>query len=477
MSFEAVIGLEVHAQLMTRSKLFCGCSTTFGAAPNAHTCEVCLGMPGALPVLNREAVRLAVRAALALGCKVNEHSQWARKNYFYPDLPKGYQISQFDQPIAADGMLKVAVDGRVCEIGITRVHMEEDAGKNVHDDVLAGARSCVDFNRGGGPLCEIVSRPEMHSGAEASAYMKTLRRLLRFIAACDGNLEEGSLRCDANVSVRGVGDATLGTRTELKNINSFRFVEQAIDFEIQRQIAVVEAGEAVVQETRLWDARAKVTRVMRSKEEAHDYRYFPDPDLPDLVLPPGFVAEIASSMPELPDHKRQRFTDELGLSASDAHELSEEPEVCRFFEVAVAEHKNAKAIANWILNELAALSRGRPLTSLPLSPAALAELVALIDDGTISGRIAKELLVELVEKGGSPKALVETRGLEQMTDLGSIEATIDHVLALNVGSVAAFKAGKTNVLAFLVGQVMTASQGKANPKIVNEILRRKLGSV
>jgi aspartyl-tRNA(Asn)/glutamyl-tRNA(Gln) amidotransferase subunit B len=474
MNFEAVIGLEVHAQLMTRSKLFCGCSTAFGAMANTHTCEVCLGMPGVLPVLNEQAVRLAVRAALALGCTVRERSQWARKNYFYPDLPKGYQVSQYDQPLGQGGALTIDRDGISRRIGVTRVHMEEDAGKNIHDDVLAGSRSYVDFNRGGVPLVEIVSEPEVRSGAEAAAYMRTLRQLLRFLEVCDGNLEEGSLRCDANVSIREVGATKLGTRTELKNMNSFRFVEQAVDFEIQRQVAVVEAGGRVVQETRLWDAQAKVTRVMRTKEEAHDYRYFPEPDLPNLVLTPELLADVKGGTLELPAVKYQRFMRDLGLSDLDARQLCEEPEICRFFEAAVHEHKNAKAIANWILNELMRETHDRPLARVLLTPSSLAELVRLIDDGTISGKIAKELFQELVDRGGSPKALVEARGLTQMTDSGSIEAVVDSVLADNAGSVTAYRAGKTNVLGFLVGQVMKASQGKANPKLVNEILRRKL---
>ncbi|MBI5511247.1 MAG: Asp-tRNA(Asn)/Glu-tRNA(Gln) amidotransferase subunit GatB [Deltaproteobacteria bacterium] len=475
MSFEAVIGLEVHAQLLTRSKLFCGCATAFGASPNVHTCEVCLGMPGALPVLNREAVTLAVRAALALDCTVHERSQWARKNYFYPDLPKGYQISQFDRPLATHGHLDLEVEGSARTIDILRIHMEEDAGKNVHDDVLAGSRSYVDFNRGGVPLIEIVGAPQIRSGAEAAAYMRELRRTLRFLDVCDGNLEEGSLRCDANVSIRKVGATTLGTRTELKNINSFRFVAAAIDFEIHRQIAVVEAGDAVVQETRLWDAQAKVTRAMRSKEEAHDYRYFPDPDLPDLVLTAAAIHSARATLPELPAAKKERFVDALGLTAYDAALLTEEPELCRFFEAAVAGHKNAKGIANWILNELLREARGQPLAALKLTPESLAELVRLIDDGTISGKIAKDLFAELVTAGGAPAALVKERGLAQLVDTAGIEATVDAVLAANAGSVAAYRAGKTNILGFLVGQVMKASGGKANPKIVNEVLRRRLG--
>lgn len=472
--FEVVIGLETHAQLQTRSKLFCACSAEFGAAPNAHTCEVCLGMPGVLPVLNRRAVELAVRAALALRCTVHERSQWSRKNYFYPDLPKGYQISQFDRPIATGGRLAIDADGFETSIRIMRVHMEEDAGKNVHDDTEAQGRSFVDFNRGGVPLVEIVSEPDIRSAAEAAAYMKTLRQILRTIEVCDGNMEQGSLRCDANVSIRPVGTKVLGTRTELKNINSFRFVQQALEFEIARQIDVVEGGASVVQETRLWDSKALVTRSMRSKEEAHDYRYFPEPDLPDLVLEPGFRDRVAAEMPELPSDKLQRYVGEWALSGDDARLLIEDAALAKFFEAAATTHDNKKGIANWVINEVLRELKGRAIGELPISPQALAELVALIDDGTISGKIAKDVFAEMVSGGGSPREIVTTQGLEQVTDVGSIEPVIDQVLADNPESVKSYKAGKTKAIGSLVGQVMKATQGKANPKLVNEILRKKL---
>ncbi len=471
-AFEPVIGLEVHAQLLTRSKLFCGCSTEFGASPNAHTCEVCLGMPGALPVLNRHAVELALRAALALGCAVHPKSQWARKNYFYPDLPKGYQISQFAHPIATGGALSFEVEGELRTVRLRRIHMEEDAGKNVHDDTVAGERSYVDFNRGGTPLVEIVSEPEVRSAAEAAAYMKALRQVLRYVEVCDGNMEEGSLRCDANVSVRPAGASTLGTRTELKNINSFRFVREAVEYEIARQCELVAAGERIVQETRLWDAHAKVTRSMRSKEEAHDYRYFPDPDLPDLLLEEGLVARVARELPELPAARRARYVRELGLSDYDAGVLTDDPEVARFFDAALAGHNNPKAIANWVINEVLRDS-ARPLTQAYASQ--LAELVSLIDDGTISGKIAKEVFAELGPEGASPRAIVAKKGLQQVTDTASIEAAVDQVLAANPAAVTSYKAGKVNIVGFLVGQVMKATSGKASPKLVNELIAKKLG--
>ncbi len=473
-AYEPTIGLEVHAQLLTRTKLFCGCSTEFGAAVNSNTCEVCLGMPGVLPVINESAVLLAVRAALGLGCTINPRSQWSRKNYFYPDLPKGYQITQFDQPIAEHGKLEFDFEGQKRVVRIRRIHMEEDAGKNVHDDVTAGHRSYVDFNRGGTPLIEIVSEPDVRSSAEAAAYMKTLRQVLRYLGVCDGNMEEGSLRCDANVSIKPVGQKELGTRAELKNINSFRFVQQAIDFEIGRQEEVLRSGGKVVQETRLWDTQAKVTRSMRSKEEAHDYRYFPEPDLPDLVLASGFVDGVRRELPELPAAKLQRYTEKLGLSDYDARVLTDDSDVASFFEEALGAHDNPKAVANWVINELLGALKGRELSTVKLRGEELGELVGLIDDATISGKIAKDLFPELLEKGGSPKALVEARGLKQVTDVASLEAACDKVLQGNPDSVAKFKAGKTNIVGFLVGQVMKATGGKANPKVVSELLTKKL---
>lgn len=474
-SYEPVIGLEVHAQLLTRSKLFCGCSTKFGATPNAHTCEVCLGMPGVLPVLNKRAVEFAVRAALGLSCKVQHRSQWSRKNYFYPDLPKGYQISQYDQPLATEGSLTIELNGTTKTIGIMRIHMEEDAGKNVHDDLVAGQRSYVDFNRGGTPLIEIVSKPDLRSSEEASVYLKTLRQILRYLGVCDGNMEEGSLRCDANVSIRPVGQEKFGTRAELKNINSFKFVAQAIDYEIARQTEVLNGGGTIKQETRLWDTQAKETRSMRSKEEAHDYRYFPEPDLPDLELSSEYIENIHKHLPELPAQKLQRYQKQLGLSEYDAKVLIEDAAVAGIFEEGIAAHNNPKALANWIINELLRELRGREVSAVKVGGTQLAELVQLIDNGTISGKIAKDVFAHMLENGGAPKAIVEQKGLRQVTDAGSIEPIVDKVLAGNPDSVAKYKSGKTNILGFLVGLVMKESAGKANPQMVNELLKKKLG--
>jgi aspartyl-tRNA(Asn)/glutamyl-tRNA(Gln) amidotransferase subunit B len=467
-AWETVIGLEVHAQLLTRTKLFCGCTTVFGRTPNSQVCEVCLGMPGVLPVPNARAVELAVRAGLALGCTVHDASGWSRKNYFYPDLPKGYQISQYDRPICTGGALVLEGGKRV---GITRIHIEEDAGKNVHD---AGPRSYVDFNRGGTPLVEIVSEPDLRSPEEAGAYVKALRQLLRYIEVCDGNMEEGSLRCDANVSIRPRGAAAFGTRVEIKNLNSFRFIEQAIAHEAERQAEVLAGGGKIVQETRLWDTKAGVTRSMRSKEEAHDYRYFPEPDLPDLLLARGFVDEVRGALPELPAQKLERYVAELGLSDYDARVLIEDAAVARFFEAALAAAKNVKAVANWVINELLRELRERDVATLPFGGKELGELVQLIDDGTISGKIAKEVFSDMLAGGGAPKQIVEKKGLVQVSDAGAIEPLVDEVLAANPDSVAAYRAGKTNVVGFLVGQIMKKSGGKANPKLVNELLRKKL---
>ena len=472
--FEPVIGLEVHAQLRTQSKLFCGCANHFGAPPNAHTCPVCLGLPGALPALNAQAVVLAERAALALGCTVHARSQWSRKNYFYPDLPKGYQITQNDAPIATGGQVQVDADGQTECINLTRIHMEEDAGKNIHDDVLAGHRSYVDYNRGGTPLIEIVSDPDLRSSAAAAAYLKTLRQILRYLDVCDGNMDEGSLRCDANVSLRRRGAERFGTRVELKNINSFRFVAQAIDFEIERQAEVLRRGEAVRQETRLWDSQAKSTRAMRSKEEAHDYRYFPEPDLPDLLLDAAATAAAQASLPELPQAKRQRYVEGLGLSAYDARVLTDDAEVSRFFEAALAVHGNVKAVANWIINELLRELKDQPLSGLACTGAQLGELVALIDDGTLSGKMAKEVFMQMLAQGQGPGAIVAERGLSQVSDGATLESLVAAVLAANPDPVAKYQAGKTNVLGFLVGQVMQQSGGKANPKLVNGLLRQLL---
>lgn len=474
-AYEPVIGLEVHAQLQTESKLFCGCSTAFGASPNAHTCPVCLALPGVLPVLNGKAVELAVRAGLALGCEVQERSQWSRKNYFYPDLPKGYQITQYAFPIALGGQVTFDVEGVEHRLRLTRIHMEEDAGKSVHDEAVAGARTLVDYNRAGTPLIEIVSEPELSSGAQAAAFLRTLRGILRAIGACDGNMEQGSLRCDANVSLRIKGTHELGTRTEIKNLNSFRFLQAAIEYEIERQREVLEDGGRVVQETRLWDTQKNVTRSMRSKEEAHDYRYFPEPDLPDLHLSRDFIDGVARELPELPSAMRDRFVG-LGVSPQDAAVITEDVAVAQFFDRALGVHDNAKGIANWVVNELLRELKDHALEELKITPEALGELVSLIDGDVISGKIAKEIFGELLHQGGSPKDIVKARGLEQVADTSSIDAIVAEVVAAHPDIVAQYREGKTKVIGFLVGQVMKKSGGKASPKLVNERLQVKLNA-
>ena len=474
MDYEPVIGLEVHAQLCTDSKLFAPVSTTFGAPPNSNTCEICLGMPGVLPVLNQHAVDLAIRAALGLKCTVHERSQWSRKHYFYPDLSKGYQISQYDRPIATEGELEIIVEGQKKTIHIERIHMEEDAGKNVHDDTITGGRSYVDFNRAGVPLIEIVTKPDIHSPEEASTYMKTLRQILRYLYVCDGNMEEGSLRCDANVSIKPIDQKELGTRTEIKNINSFRFVNQAIQYEIFRQTEVLNRGDKVIQETRLWDSQAKMTRSMRSKEDAHDYRYFPDPDLPDLVIEQRSIAEIRSKMPELPAEKQLRYVKQLHLNDYDAQVLTESADVACFFENALKRHNNPKAIANWVINDVLREIKDKSISSLPFEGSDLGVLVNLIDDQIISGKIAKNVFEEMLKTGTSPEQIVREKDLRQVNDIDGITTIIDEILKNNPGNIEKYKAGKTTLLGFFVGQVMKETKGKANPKVVNDLLKQKL---
>ena len=474
MSYEIVIGLEVHAQLSTESKLFSTSGTAFGASANAQTDVVCLGMPGVLPVLNKKAVELAVKAGLALDCEVHQTSQFSRKHYFYPDLAKGYQITQYDRPYATWGKLEIEVGGAQKTIGITRIHMEEDAGKSVHDDLVAGGRSYVDYNRAGVPLIEIVSEPDMRSADEAVAYLKKLHQILRYIEVCDGNMEEGSFRCDANVSLRPLGQKEFGTRTELKNINSFRFVQQAIEYEVSRQASVLDSGGTIVQETRLWDTKTNTTRSMRSKEEAHDYRYFPEPDLPDLVLEDGYIDTLRALLPELPAARFARYESEYGLGKKEATVLTEDVHVARFFEEALARHSNPKLIANWTINEVLREAKGEEVNELSFGPESLGELVELIDNQTISGKIAKEVFQAMLESGVAPGQYVEEKGLKQVTDTSAIEAIVDEILARSEAQVAQYKEGNTKVLGFFVGQVMKESRGKANPKIVNELLREKL---
>jgi len=477
MKYQAVIGLEVHAQLLTDSKIFCGCSTRFGSPPNTQTCPVCLGFPGALPVLNRKVVEFAIRAGLATNCEIAPRSVFARKNYFYPDLPKGYQISQYELPICNAGHLDIEVEGNVKKIGITRIHMEEDAGKLVHGDVSGlGSGSGVDLNRACTPLLEIVSEPDMRSADEAVAYLKKLHQIIVYLGICDGNMEEGSFRCDANVSVMPVGSKTFGTRTETKNVNSFRFVKQAIEYEIERQIDVVEDGGRVIQETRLFDPDTGRTRSMRGKEEAHDYRYFPDPDLVPLVLSDDWVDDIRLSLPELPDRKRERYVQELGLSDYDAEVLTASRELAEYFEACAGLYPQAKAVANWIMGEVTrALNEdNRAVTDSPVKPEQLAALLRLVEDGTISGKIAKTVFDEMWKTGKEPAVIVEEKGLVQVSDTGAIEAIIDGVLAKEAAKVEEYRSGKDKLFGFFIGQVMRESKGKANPALVNEILLKKL---
>ncbi len=464
MSWRAVIGLEVHAQLATRSKLFCACATGFGAPANSQTCEVCLGLPGALPVVNRGAVELAVRVAVALGCEVHRRSGWARKHYLYPDLAKGYQITQHQRPLATGGRLPVGDDS----FAISRVHLEEDAGKTDHDQVTS-----VDFNRGGVPLVEIVGAPELSSGAQAAAYLKALRHLLRVIGACDGNMERGNLRCDANVSLRPADSDALGARTELKNLNSFRFVQQAVDQEVARQIERVEAGGTVATQTRAWDPRSRTSSVLRAKEEARDYRTFPEPDLPDLVLDDGLVEGVRRSLPELPAARRARFV-RLGLSDYDAGVLVGEPEVADFFEATLAVHDNPKAAANWVSNELLRALKDRELNDLPVTPERLAALIALVDHGVISTSAAKTVFAEMTSTGGESAAIVEARGLRRVGDDESLAPVVERVIAANPEAVAAVRAGRERALGPLVGQVIAATGGQADPRRVRALLRERI---
>ncbi len=474
MRYEAVIGLEAHAQMLTETKIFCGCSTKFGMEPNTQTCQVCIGMPGVLPVLNRKALEFAVRTGIAMRCKISPYSRFARKNYFYPDLPKGYQISQYELPICEHGYIEIMVDGELKRVGITRVHMEEDAGKNIHEGV--GAYSFVDLNRAGVPLMEIVSEPDIRSPQEAAEYMKRLRAILRYLGVCDGNMEQGSLRCDANVSVRPVGQKEFGTRAEIKNINSFRFVEKAIEYEIRRQIRVLEEGGNVVQETRLWDSSRGITESMRSKEEAHDYRYFPEPDLVPIVVDPVWVDGIRASLPELPDAKQARFVKEYGLPAYDAFQLAEERAVAEWFEEVVRHGGRPKAAANWMMGELMRYlnEENKTISECAVQPKQLAELLRLMDDSTISGKIAKTVFEEMYRTGRDASAIVKEKGLVQITDESEIEQAVDDIIAKSPKEVERYKAGDEKLLGFFVGQVMKVTKGKANPRILNELVKKKL---
>lgn len=474
MEFEPVIGLEVHAQLKTETKIFCACSTAFGAPPNTHTCPVCLGMPGVLPVLNKKVVDYTLRMALATNCKISRESRFARKNYFYPDLPKGYQISQYELPIAEHGFIDIEVNDELQRIGITRIHMEEDAGKLIHEPDRPV--SMVDYNRTGVPLMEIVSEPDIRSADGAGAYLRQLRSIVRYLGICDGNLEEGSFRCDANVSIRPVGQEKLGTRTELKNLNSFKHVEKALLYEISRQKEILLDGGQIVQETRLWDPDKGRTFSMRGKEEAHDYRYFPDPDLLPLEIDNEWILGIKDSLPELPDPKKKRFMEEFGLPSYDAGLLSSDRDLADYFEACVIRFPQPKAVSNWMMGSLLGLLNAQDIAiaESPVAPENLADLLALIEEGVISGKIAKTVFEDIARTGQPPKQIVEDKGLVQITDTDAIDDVVAEIISNNPKEVAAYKNGKTKLLGFFVGQVMRETKGKANPKLVNEILKKKL---
>ncbi len=486
--YEAVIGLEIHAQLKTDSKIFCACSTRFGDEPNSNTCPVCLGLPGALPVMNKKVVELATRAALALNLNINPQSIFSRKNYFYPDLPKGYQISQYDRPFSEHGWVEIptsernesghAIDWRMKRFRITRLHLEEDAGKSLHEGVGETNKSYVDLNRSGVPLAEIVSEPDFRTSWEAYDYMQYLRRTLLYVDVCDGNMEEGSMRCDANVSVRLRGAEKFGTKVELKNLNSFRFVQRALEYEIDRQITALEAGEKIVQETRLWNERDSKTFSMRSKEEAHDYRYFPEPDLPPLTVAADLIESTRAAMPELPESRRRRFIEEYGLSLEDAAQLTDLRAMADYFEATTRACGNAKAAANWILNELVRemKSDSTDIGDLKINAGALGEMIKMIDSGAISGKMAKDVLVRMYQTGKRAEEIVGEMGGSQVSDEAAIRELVEQALASNPKQLESYRAGKTTLFGFFVGQVMKSSGGRANPKVVNDVLKKALES-
>ena len=475
--YETIIGLEVHLQLKTASKVFCACSTRFGDPPNTNTCAVCLGLPGALPVLNRRAVEMAVLAALALSCRVDPHSRFARKNYFYPDLAKGYQISQYDQPLAEHGHLEIESNGESKRIGITRLHLEEDAAKTIHDGYPdSDEKSYVNFNRAGVALVEIVSEPDLRSPAEAYDYLTRLKQIMEYIRVSDCNMEEGSLRCDANVSVRRKGAEKFGTKTEVKNLNSFRYLTRALDYEIDRQIAAVESGNTIEQETRLWNLAAQRTEPMRSKEYAHDYRYFPEPDLVPLVVSDAWREQIRATLPELPEAKRARFAQNYGITPYDGGVLTATRELADYFEAVGRQAPNAKTAANWVQSELLGLLKaaGKEISESPVSAQALAELLTLLDKGTVSGKMAKGVFEKMFATGQSAAETVAAEGLAQISDAAAIEKVIRDVLATNPKQLEQYKKGKTATFGFFVGQVMKATRGQANPQLVNELLKKIL---
>jgi len=475
MNYEAVIGLEVHAQLSTETKIFCSCSTNFGAEPNSNVCPVCLGMPGVLPVLNKKALEYAIRAGVALNCKIQEHSIFARKNYFYPDLPKGYQISQYDLPLCLDGKLQIEVNGEKKDIGITRIHMEEDAGKSIHGENLGNSSSTyVDLNRTGVPLVEIVSEPDIRSGEEAKAYLQKLKAILQYAGISDCNMEEGSLRCDANISIRPEGQKEFGTKTEIKNMNSFKNVQKAIEYEIKRQKQAVSEGGIIQQETRLWNPDKSITISMRSKEEAHDYRYFPDPDLIPVVVSNDWVKDIQSSLAELPDEKKKRFIKEYKLPAYDAEVLTSVKNYAEYFEMCTKHHNNPKIIANWIMSEILreVNERNCDIFELSVTPEKLAKLIQLIDNGTISGKIAKDIFELMLENGDDPEKIVKDKNLSQISDTSELEKIILSVFEENPKELERFKNGEKKLQGFFVGQIMKKTGGQANPKLVNQLISK-----
>jgi aspartyl-tRNA(Asn)/glutamyl-tRNA(Gln) amidotransferase subunit B len=482
--YEAIIGLETHCQLSTDTKIFCNCSTEFDSPPNTNVCPICMGMPGVLPVLNQKVLEYAVKAGMALNCQIAPYSKFDRKQYFYPDLPKNYQISQYDLPIAEHGWLEIElVDDKGNpirkRIGITRLHMEEDAGKLVHagsDRLKGSTHSLVDYNRTGIPLVEIVSEPDIRSGVEAAEYAEEVRRIMRYLGVSDGNMQEGSLRCDVNISVRPVGQKEFGTKVEIKNMNSFSAIQKAIEYEIDRQIEAIETGEKIVQETRLWEEGSQRTISMRKKEGSSDYRYFPEPDLAPIAVGTEVLEHWRAELPELPAAKRYRYESELGLSAYDTRVLTDDRAIAQYFEAAVAEGANAKQAANWVMGDISAYLNANKLAiaELALTPSSLAQLISLIEAGTISGKIAKEILPELLSNGISPKELVESKGLTQISDTGALEATIDQIIAAHPKELEQYRGGKTKLLGFFVGQVMKQTSGRADPKLTNQLLAKKL---
>ena len=472
MDFETVIGLEIHAQLKTDSKIFCGCSTSFGSPPNTHTCPVCLGMPGSLPVLNKKVVEFSIKMGLATNSRINKLNQFARKNYFYPDLPKGFQTSQFDKPIVESGSVEIDVDNERKTIGITRMHMEEDAGKLIHDD--REPVSYVDLNRTGTPLLEIVSEPDLRSPREASAYLKKIHAILRYLDVCDGNMQEGSFRCDANISLRPVGQKELGTRTELKNMNSFRNVQSALEYEMRRQRDILLEGEQVVQQTLLWNPDTGKTEPMRGKEDAHDYRYFPCPDLIPVEISDEWIEQIRSTLPELPDQRKQRFQDEYDLSEYDAVILTESKELADYFEAALVGGAPPKKIANWMMTELLRELKGAEISDCSVSPQQLGQLIEMVETGTISGKIAKTVFAEMLITAKDPQTIVSEKNLLQVSDESELLEMVKNIIAENPGQTQDFRDGKTKLMGYFVGQLMQKTKGKANPKLANKLFAKEL---